>query len=277
MSVPALSWIEKRFPSSYKYWQIARKCSQSAPIYFNHPFIDKIVISDCEEGMGPRDHAIAATCDLVFNTTPSHPDGDDRGWVNRYNIYEESWRMTGIPLEEYKLLTPYEQRPHLTQWFDIEKQSKGTIAIFCASAYGKRQLWHSRFPTRNWYVNLINRLTLEGYKIIQFGHPNDYVDEGGSLSNDTSSADARNLEFFTQVKTALGCSLAIVTDSGSGLVLAAYESLPTITLLTNHTPGHVQNFTAFSSNSPLNQSFVGLGSADNISIDEVVLAVKERS
>ncbi len=55
MALPILNWAERRWPGSYKHWQVARKCSQSAQLYLNHPLIDQIVISDCHEGMGPRD------------------------------------------------------------------------------------------------------------------------------------------------------------------------------------------------------------------------------
>ena len=275
MALPVLAWLRKMYPDCYIYWSISRKIAQAAPLYLNHDFIDQICVTDCEEGLGPRDLEIIKKCQIAFNTMPSHPDGD-RAWVNDYNIYEETWRMAGLPISEYRGLTPYEQRPHLTQWFNAERQTKGTIALYPCSAYGVKQAWHSRFPTRDWYVKLIHRLTAEGYGVIQFGHPNDYADCGGSLSRSTRAGDSRHLEFFSQIKLALGCDLAIVTDSGAGLVLGAYESIPTISLLTPHTPGHVRNFEAFGMNSPLNKNFVGVDSADEISIDEVVQAVKDR-
>lgn len=274
MALPLLTWAEKRWPGSFKYWQIARKCSQAAPLYLNHPLINELVISDCDEGMGPRDHAIAASCHIRVDTMPQHPDGD-RVWVNYRDIYHETARMAGLTDEDYATLTAEEKRPHLVQWFTVDRKPKGTIGIFAASAYGKKQDWHSRFPSRQWYVKLLRRLVSEDYRIIQFGHPNDFLDEGGAFNHDVFCADARELEFFQQIKEALGCDLVIGTDSGSTLVVGAYNSVPVISLLTNHTPGHTENLLAFSTNSLRNRSFVGLGSADNISVDEVAAAAHD--
>lgn len=269
MALPLLNWAEKRWPGSFKYWQVAKKCSQAAPLYFNHPLINEIVISDCVEGMGPRDINIMSSCHIRVNTMPQHPDGDFV-WPNKRDIYHETALMAGLSEEDYASLTKDEKIPYLYKWFDIETQQK-SIAIWPCAAYGVKQNWHSRHPTRNWANLLVARLIKEGYKVYQCGHPNDYSDEGGALN---SVIDIRHLSFFEQIKFTLGCSAMIGTDSGSSLVIGAYNLIPQISLLTNHMHGHMENLTAFATNSPLNHNFVGVGSIDNINIDEVALKIK---
>lgn len=259
MALPMLNWLEKRHPGSYKYWQIARKCAQSAPIYFNHPLIDRIVISDCDEGMGPKDIEIAQKCDIVFNVMPDHPLEQD--WPNYRNIYEETWVMAGLPLSEYHAMTPEEQRPKLTRWFET-KRIHQTIAIWPCAGYGSEG---KRHPSRKWYNNLVKKIKDSGWKVYQFGHPNDFKIE--------DVIDFRERPFFDQIRTTLGCDLVISTDSGSGLIFGAYE-MPQISLLTNHFPGHKTNLTAFGPNNPNNHNFVGVDFADKISHDEVVEKIK---
>jgi len=274
MAMPVYAWCRKRWPECYTYWQVARKHAfAAAPLFLCNDLIDNVTISDCEEGMGPRDEAIAATCHIRFNVMPQHPDGD-RNWANDYSVWEESWRMAGLPLQEYHSLSLHDQRPHLSQWFEAPKQSPKTLALWPASNYGVKQEWHSRYPSRAWMLSLVKRLELEGYQVIQCGHPNDYLHEGGALANETAAQDARFIPFMDQVKLSLGCDAIIGTDSGSTLVLAAYESVPTIQLLTDHMPGHTRNHLAFASNSPTNIPLFAAGSADHISLDSVVEAVK---
>lgn len=276
MALPILNLLEKEFPGSYKYWQIARKCSQSAQLYLNHPLIDQIVISDCEEGMGPRDKEIASKCDIVFDLMPQHPTGDS--WPNTRNIYEETWMMAKLPLHLYYALPIEQQRPKLTKWFDIVKQPQKTVALWPCAGYGKE---NKRNPSVLWYFGLVGLLTGLGYKVIQFGHPKDF--DGGIQDLTKNAVDSlktnyvcmNNSHFFDQIKTTLGCDLMIGTDSGSSLIVGAYDLIPQITLLTNHWPGHVQNFTAFASNAPKNHNLFAENGADNIKIMDVINRVKE--
>lgn len=272
MSLPILNWLERRFPDCYKHWQIARKHVHAAPLFYNHPLIDKLVISDGDEGMGPNDHAIASTCQIRFNVMPQHPE-PHVVWPNVRTIWEETWVMAGLPLSEYHALPVEQQRAKLVQWFKVEKQPKKTIAYWPCAQYGQVQAWHPRSASHKWAFELATRLQFQGYKVIQYGHPDDFKDcpHNGAVC----AVDAREVSFMDQVKESLGCDLVIGTDSGAGLVIGAYESVPQISLLTNHYPGHNVNLKAFETNSPLNRSFVGVGSADNISIDEVISSVKE--
>lgn len=271
MALPILNWLERRWPGSYKYWQIARKCSQAAPLYYNHPLIDKLLISDGEEGMGPRDIEIAKSCDVVFNLMPQHPEGDS--WPNKRSIFEETWVMAGLPLEEYKNLPPEEQRPKLVKWFSCPPMGRKTIGIWPCAGYG---IQPKRSPPEGWYRKLTRGLLDRGYNVFQFGHPLDFCiardDDTGSEKSIFISYNT--LSFFEQIKISLGCDLVVGTDSGSGLVVGAYEH-PQITLLTNHWPGHTTNPLAFATNNPKNTNFFAPDRADNINIESVLDKITE--
>ena len=49
MALPILNYLENKYSNSYKIWVIEKKCSQAAPIYINHPLIDKILISSSKQ------------------------------------------------------------------------------------------------------------------------------------------------------------------------------------------------------------------------------------
>jgi len=240
MSLPILNFVEKRRPNSYKYWHIAKKCSQAAPLFYNHPLIDKIVITDCDEGFGPKDIELANQCDFVFNTTPQHPFGEY--WHNHRNMLQETWVMAGINLNEFDNLSEQEKAPSLTKWFDISKK-QNSIAIHCFAGYGKD---NHRSPNQQWWQNLINSLSKQGFKIIRLGHPKEPILE--------DCEDLRHLSFLEQVQITLGSNLYIGTDSGFSLVIGAY-SHPQITLLTNWNINHTQNPTCLQ---PINKNNISL-------------------
>lgn len=264
MALPILNYLELKYPNSYKYWTIDKKCSQAAPIYFNHPLIDKILITEQNESVGPKELEIAKQCDVIINPSPSHPLGDF--WPNHRNIYEETWMMAGLFLKDYHNLPPEQQRPKLEKWFNIEKREK-SIALFPFAGYAKEG---KRSPSLHWYRELMWELQGLGYSICHFGHFNE-----PSLGDEYTKGyvNLTNQPFFEQIKLALGCDLTIGTDSGTALIMGAYE-VPQISLLTNHWPDHIQNPLAFATNNPNNQSLFAPDGADNIKIDDVISVIK---
>lgn len=263
MAVPLLHWCEKRWPGSYKHWQVARKCAQAAPLFYNHALINQLVISDCNEGMGPRDHKIAATCQVVFNVMPQHPEGD--GWANKRDIYWETARMAGLTDDDWHSLDATDKRPYLVRWWEPKPEPKA-IAIWPGARQGEKQ---KRTASWHWYKQLAIRLEAEGYKVYHCGHPNDHAGMG------PIGRDVRELSFMDQIRFSLDCELTIGTDSGSLLAIAAFEQRPSISLLTNHIPGHVTNLHALAPNSPLNRVLFAADDPDLIPLDDVVAAVKE--
>lgn len=262
MSLPILNWLENNYPNSYKYFLIDKKCSQFAQGYFNHPLMDKILITEKDEGMGSREIEIANSCDIVINPSPSHPFGDS--WPNFRSIYEETWIMAGLPLNEYHGLPSEQQRPKLSCWFNVTKYPK-TVAIFPFAGYNREP---KRSPSVAWYTKLFHELAARKFKVFHFGHFTEhrfFWPDTGFYHNFTE------LPFFEQIKMAVGCEFTIGTDSGSALIMGAYE-VPQISLLGIHWPGHIQNPLAFSTNNPNNQSFVRENASD-IPVEEVVAAI----
>ena len=265
-SLTLSAFFREHYGDAYIYFQVAKKHAHAMPLFYNNPLIDNLFISDCEEGYGPRDIEIAKSC---YIHTPLMPEHTRHDWPNHFDFYQETFLMSGLTMEHWNSVDPESLRPKLTQWFNVTRRRK-TVAYFPCAAYGQTQVRRSRNCTRPWAVSLVNRLMSEGYSVIQLGHPNDFADCGGSLG---ATQDLRHLTFMENIQIALGCDVVIGTDSGAAIAIAGYGH-PQITLLTDHFPNHVRNLPAFQPWNPNNRSFIGIGSADVISIDEVVETVK---
>lgn len=261
-------FVEKVHPSAFKYWQLARRHSAAIPLFANAPDVTQLVISDCDEGMGPRDRAIAATCDIVFDVMPPHRLQPD--WPNHRGIVLETFTMAGLDEVHWATLTEEERRPRLAQWFELTPQSVKTVCLWPAAAYGVRQIRRSRNPDHWWYVKLVERLEAEGYKPIQCGHPDDFPGEPPLVPQ----ADCRHLPLFDQFKLSLSASVSIGTDSGAALVLGCYGG-PQVSILTDHFPNHTRNPTAFATPNANNRNVLSQGDANNASVDEVIAAIRE--
>ncbi len=274
MALPILNYLELKYPNSYRYWIISKKCSQFAPLFFNHPLIDCIRITELLEDLGPRDIEIAKSCDLIFNVAPQHPPcpgltvGIDNFWYNHYSCVQETWKMAGLKIEDFYNLPKELQKPKLNVWFDVEKFPK-TLAIWNYAAYGREP---KRSPSKEYWEKLYNLIIGETeFKIFRFGHPSEpYIQENNFIK------DLRHLSFLEQVKLSVGCSVSITTNSGSGWVLGAY-GVKQITLLTNDAPNHVSNLLAFQPENWAgnNISLLNSSSCDLIPQTDVLAAINQ--
>lgn len=266
MALPALNYLEIKYPNSFKYWVIAKKCVQFAPIFFNHPLINQIRITQYPERLGWEDIRIAQSCDVILDVAPQHPDGmpgttPQSCWWNYYNIFEETFRMAGFDVEEYRKMPEELKYPKLSKWFDIEKNDT-TIGIWPFTSYGLNK----RSPSLKWWKELVKLLNCPIY---QFGGQNDpeIVPEHNRFND---------LPIFNQIKLALSTRLCLNTNSGSGIILGAYGHKQVSLLTTNDAPNHIANDTAFA---PLNWAnninIVNRESCDNISHEEVLDAIEK--
>lgn len=232
MALPMLYYFEKKYPNSYKYWSILKKCSQAAPLYFNHPFIDKIIISDHEEDFGENDIKIAKGCDVVINTRPEHKRQD---WHNHYSMVKETWLMAGLPELEFEQLSESQKTPKLYKWWQSENfgRDNKSVGIHCFAGYGRD---NHRSPSKEWWEQLILILWENGYGVCRFGHPA----EPDFFESKNRMADLRGLSFIEQIQCATDYDFYIGTDSGFSLAMGAY-SQPQVTLLTNWNIGHTEN------------------------------------
>jgi ADP-heptose:LPS heptosyltransferase len=263
MALPMLYYIDQKYPKSYKVWPILRKCSQAAPLFLNHPLIDKIHISDHDEGFGENDKKMFHSCSLRMDVRPQHPMGEY--WHNDRSMVEETWIMGGLPLKGYHELPEEEKYPKLYKWFNTDNLKK-TIAVHCFAGYGRD---NKRSPSLKWWEDVLSILTKD-YNIIRLGHPSE---PQININFCSGYSDIRSKSFFEQVQTALSCSLYIGTDSGFSLAVGAY-SHPQISLITNWNVGHHTNFLCLQ---PLNKNNISLFSpisCDNIKQEEVLNKVK---
>lgn len=272
MGLPVLTYFEKKYPGSYKYWYIEKKCANSAPLYFNHPLIDCIRISGEWSGFSDEDYKIARGCDIKCTMMNWRHDVQD--WYNYRGQIEETARIAGIP-DLMDVLTEEELYPKLHKWFDVgaeddsirtySKENKvqtmdDTIAIWPGATAGGGT---GRSPSILWWKDLANKLVRSGYKVLQFGY-----------LTDTMVADWHNdKSYFEQVKLALSCKMSIGTDSGNMWVMGAY-SHPAIHLLTNWLPGHTQNLFALNPMNRRSTPFFAHNGTDNIKHSDVLAEVE---
>jgi ADP-heptose:LPS heptosyltransferase len=265
MFLPALNYLETKYPNSYKIFPISKKTSQSAPLFINHPLIDKIYVLEQEESLSVQDIKLIKDCDLAINPFPNHPDVKD--WYNYYNCIEETIRMAGINLKEFNSLPVDLKKPKLEKWFKISKNEK-TIAIWPFACYGVDT---GRNPSIEWWQKLLKILDKD-YRVFHFGadaEPN----LGEGLNN---YYKLTNLSFLEMIKITLGCDLSIGTDSGSSWVIGAY-GFPQINLILKNSPEHKQNFNAFSPENYLNNKIdlIGLNGKDSINIQDLLNSINK--
>lgn len=275
MSLPMLTYYEKKYPESYKIWAIYKKCAQCAPIYFNHPLIDRIKITDEWNKFGIEDRRLIDSCDIAIPESPKHIDNQ---WYNTKNCIIETAEMRGI-FDLEKVLTEEEMFPKLYKWFDVGlPQVKSTYSkdgrVLGKEYNNNISIWPfagtpGRSPSFTWWSKVIDSLIEEGYSISHYGMPED-----PKLSNKKGYYTYPQISYFAQVKAALASRLTIGTDSGAMWVMGAY-SHPAINLVTNWLPNHNSNFSALE---PVNKNgftFFEKNDCDNISIEKVINKVKE--
>ena len=111
-----------------------------------------------------------------------------------------------------------------------------SISIFPFAGYGRSK---NRNPDKKWWDNLVNKFVENKIHVYHFG----YITEPSLSSDKKFYHKLTNLDFFYQIRIALGSKMSIGVDSGSMWAMAAY-SHPTIVLLTNWFKGHKENFYA---------------------------------
>ena len=254
---PILRYLEKKYPNSYKYYVINRKCCQLAPAFINHPLIDKLYVTEWWDahplatGLSPKDQAIKNSCDIIINESPPVLD---QLWYNKYNTVDCVFLMAGI--EDYKsVLTDEELVPKLYKWFPdpsvsnnpkntgysqietkSENRSKIRIGVHPFAKYGEVG---KRNPSKEWWEAFLS--IAKDY----FGDAVEFTQFGWVTDPDIGAGITMNMDsYFEQIRQSLECDLILGTDSGTMWVIGAY-GIPAISLMTYHYPNHVSNETAF--------------------------------
>lgn len=269
MSLPLLNYLELIYPESYKFFVVAKKCVQILPFLANQELIDRVWVLEKWEGLGQNDIALANFCDYAVNPFPQHPPcpglnvGIDNFWYNYYSCVEETIRMAGVDLTEFYKLPEQNRKPHLTQWFDLERQN-GTICIHAKAGYNNEQ---KRNPTTQFWAKLVEKLNKLGYKVYHCG-----VDSEDSIEG---TIRVTHLSLFEQIKLALSTECLIGNDSGFSWIYGCYGH-NMVSLLTNHAPKitNVLNFAPLNyKNNSIN--LISLDGFDNLKHEDVLNAINE--
>lgn len=279
MGLPILNYFEKKYPKSYKYWVIEKKCAISAPVFLNHPLIDRIKITDEWSGFGKVDKMLMESCDVVAKV-PTAPHHDRYDWYNVRSCVEETAIMAGFP-DIKDILTEEELKPMLSKWFDVglpnttsntysktnkEKTNnyEKNIAIWPYATGGLP----GRSPSARWWFRLIKKLSEKGYTVSHYGRSKELP-----LSNLENYKRYTSLSFFDQIKASLASEIVLGPDTGPMWIMGAY-SHPAINLMTNHMKDHDSNLLALA---PINENAINLFSyyksgigCDGINTDLVV-------
>ena len=263
MSLPQLNYFKNKYKDIYVNFVIHKKISYCAPLFFNHPLIDKIHISGEWSSFNKDDYLMASKCDIIttnidhnFKKILDRSHFNENDWYNYRSCIDENALMSGInDLDSH--LKDGEKIPKLYKWFDVgfeHEQKKGSynytkdedknlnfqlsksISIWPFAGYGRSK---NRNPDEKWWTRFVNKLTEMKINVYHFG----YYKEPSLSKNISFYHKLTNLDFFSQIKVSLGTKLSLGTDSGSMWVLSAY-SHPTIVLLTNWYENHQKNFSA---------------------------------
>ena len=263
MGLPVLTYMEKKWPGSYKYWVIEKKVAITAPLYLNHPLIDCIRIMQ-EDTFSKEDYELASTCE--FKCTMDNWRHDEPDWYNRRGHLEETARIAGIyDLKEW--LTEEERIPKLVPWWKKEPSEDMTIAMWPFAGGDSVEL---RSPSVEWWSGIIKKIHEMGYDTAIFGHPKDpHIPVASNYGFFSDYITSNHLSYFEQVQKALTCKMSIGTDSGNMLVMGAYGH-PTIQLMTNWLPGHTSNMMALGPSSKKGITIFDGDSVDYIPHDRVL-------
>lgn len=279
MGLPILNYYEKKYPNSYKFWTIQKKCSQCAPLYLNHPLIDRIKITDKWSEFGDYDKELISQCDIKTRPATTGWAHSSVDWYNKVSCVQETAFVAGIP-DLLEVLNEEELRPKLHRWFETgepvvtstyskgpsqeQKQCHNNIAIWpFAGSPG-------RSPSPTWWNSLIDKLINNGYTVSHYGMPWD-----PKLSHKNGYKTYPHLSYFEQVKAALASRLAVGTDSGAMWVMGAYTH-PAINLMTNWLPNHNQNLLALEPINRAAHTFFEKSGCDNIEVKKVLYEIMER-
>lgn len=265
-SLPILNLLEKLYPGSYKTVSIAKKCSASVPLFYNHPLIDRLHLNEILEKPNREDYDFFNSHDYIIRPDLRHPEDY---WYNNYHMVFENARMMGLE-KEWELLNNEERIPRLYPWFSTKKE-KRTIVIWPVANSGVDL---QRGPSKKWWEDFVESVFQQtNFKVFQAGHPNDFIISIDSKFNDRFIR-ITNLEFIEQIKISLSTEICINLDSGSGLIMAAYR-MKQITLLTNWFIGHKSNFMALEPLNLNNFTFFKEHSCENINKNDVLSKMKE--
>lgn len=267
MSLPGLTILKNSHPNCKITFPIARKCSQAADLFRNHPLIDNVYITNATESFDDQDSKNLSldNFNLKFNCFPHHPREQD--WYNYRNCCEETMLMASEDLyNKYISLGANDKIPKL--YPQTEKiKDQNAIAIWPFAGYGSSN--SRRSPSLDWWARVLKVLS-KNHKVLHFGFTNE-----PTIIDSPNYHKMTNLNFCDQIFKSLGCKIIIGTDSGSMWATGAYSMVPQINLLSDWLPNHHSNKTALAPEGNLTQNILSDSFSSNHKIEELLCKTDE--
>jgi len=250
MNTVAFKKIKELYPNDFLIMSINKKYSEIAPIFFNNPYIDSLVIWDQYDNWPNEKDAL--TIKKYKNSIINHPMSShtiDR-WYLRSHQTEECAFMNGYYGERF----PNGEQCILNKWFDVQKNDKLISFAPFAGFYNPNNRKKLSISNAQKIVDLIKA---NGYDIIQLGGKDEPHLEG-AIKIDCS--------FFESIKIGLSSKFYIGTDTGMTWILSAY-SKPTIGLYSYEFYGkeYVKNIQPVNPNS----IYLSENNVNDITIDQI--------
>lgn len=242
--------FKQRHPNSHVTLQIAQKFSQIAPLFSNHPYIDRVKIFEGYDNFPTQNdlrYLQEERFDFIFpGMPPAYPY-----WYNLVNHQTQAICIIN------GLAPPQNLQCILNKYFDHKPGLENTIAVSFFSGKEKS----ISIDKAQKIVDFIHSL---GYSTIHLNGPNE---------PDLINCPKSNTSYFDSVKTLLGCKLFVTIDTGMSWVASAY-SFPVVGMYGKIYP-RIQTQKVYE---PVNPEAIYLERdvANDIPLEEITKAIKNK-
>lgn len=216
MATVAARCLKRHDPDSHLTFVIAADYRDCAPLFLDHPNIDRIhILNRGRDGFDAVDRAWIDDQKLfyAFNPMVDH-DHSDPWWKRRIQTHEAAY-MHGVPIPPDD-----DGKIRMTRWFKPTEDLGKYVAIspFPASYAGIKNGKSLSIERAQDIVDLLRNE--HGYRVLQVGAKDEPTLKG---------VEKMDRSYFEAVKDVLGCRLFIGGDSGFTWLMSGY-GFPTLAL-----------------------------------------------
>jgi ADP-heptose:LPS heptosyltransferase len=205
MNTIACRALKEKFPECELHFGINKKYASLAPIFENHPLINKIHIWDAYDDWPSekdRQHISKEEYDFTFNAMPKHTQ--DHWYINHHQTAETCYMHGLIP--------PKNLQVELHKYFDTERNKKHVALNLYAETRG-----FTKIPNFEQAKKISDLIKSKGYTPVQIGLP-----------DQPQICEKRFIgSFFDSVKFTLSCDFLFTVDSAMSWIASGY-SFPTL-------------------------------------------------
>ena len=221
-SLTAARYIKKVFPDSYSVAVLDPRSKELAPLLINHSDIDRIYISQKENGYTESEKQWVSTFDFNFPLVGHYVP---ESWTKQMSPRETNFKIrfqfqpVKSPLfgSGWSNLTEDEKKPKLEQWFKVDRFDKLIVLAPFVGYDLNAETTKIRAPSLDWWKLVVEMLLQMDFTIAQIGTLNFPL-----VYNHANFYDKRNLSLWESVKLALGADLFIGACGGMSFVINAY-------------------------------------------------------